>query len=230
MGAPQMDDEIVSKIVDAAALSPDQMILRLLVSAAFGACVAFVYRESHGKNKVDATVMSTTLVLLSILIAMVSMVVGGSVARAFSLVGALSIVRFRTVVEDTRDTAFVIFSVIVGMAAGAGLFLVAVAGIPIVGAIAVVLGRPREATAAAQASPESRLTVRLGLGRDPEAALGGVLNRHLESYRLSAVETARQGSAIDLRYFVRLRSPAVMAALVSELNQVEGVQSVDLQA
>jgi uncharacterized membrane protein YhiD involved in acid resistance len=229
MGASQMDDSVIGKIVDAAALSPDQMILRLLVSAVFGACVAFIYRESHGKNKSDATVMTTTLVLLSILIAMVSMVVGGSVARAFSLVGALSIVRFRTVVEDTRDTAFVIFSVIVGMAAGAGLFLVAVAGIPIVGAIAVVMGRPNDA-AAAQAMSESRLTVRLGLGRDPEATIGSVLNRHLESYRLNAIETARQGSALDLHYLVRLRAPVAMASFVAELNQIEGVQSVDLQS
>ena len=50
---------------------------------------------------------------------MVSMVIGNEIARAFSLVGALSIVRFRTVVEDTRDTAFVIFAVVVGMALGA---------------------------------------------------------------------------------------------------------------
>ena len=58
--------------------------------------------------------------LLSILIAMVTQVIGDNVARAFSLVGALSIVRFRTVVRDTVDTAFVIFAVAVGMAVGAG--------------------------------------------------------------------------------------------------------------
>ena len=50
--------------------------------------------------------------LLTILIAMVTMVIGNNMARAFGLVGALSIVRFRTVVEDTRDTAFVIFAVV----------------------------------------------------------------------------------------------------------------------
>ena len=57
--------------------------------------------------------------LLSILIAMVTQVIGDNIARAFSLVGALSIVRFRTVVRDTQDTAFVIFAVAVGMAMGA---------------------------------------------------------------------------------------------------------------
>ena len=72
---------------------------------------------------------------------MVSVVIGNSVAHTFSLMGALSIVRFRTVVEDTRDTAFVIFSVVVGMAAGAGLILVALIGIPCVGLAAIVLNR-----------------------------------------------------------------------------------------
>src|SRR5689334_21131228 len=112
-----MFDWLQDSTTEIANLSGGELLARLLLSAVFGACVAIIYRFSHGKLKEDARVMTTTLVLLSILIAMVSMVVGGSVARAFSLVGALSIVRFRTVVEDTRDTAFVIFAVIVGMAA-----------------------------------------------------------------------------------------------------------------
>ena len=57
--------------------------------------------------------------MLAIMIALVTQVVGNNAARAFSLVGALSIVRFRTVVRDIEDTAFVIFAVAIGMAAGA---------------------------------------------------------------------------------------------------------------
>ena len=66
----------------------------------------------------EAESFTVTLVLLTILIAMVTQVIGDNVARAFSLVGALSIVRFRTVVRDTQDTAYVIFAVAVGMAVG----------------------------------------------------------------------------------------------------------------
>jgi hypothetical protein len=61
-----------------------------------------------------------TLVLLTVLIALVTKVIGNNSARAFSLVGTLALFRFRTVVEDTRDTAFVIFAVVIGMAVGAG--------------------------------------------------------------------------------------------------------------
>src|SRR3712207_7596331 len=60
--------------------------------------------------------------------AMVTQVIGDNIARAFSLVGALSIVRFRTVVRDTQDTAYVIFAVAVGMAVGAGHPMLAASG------------------------------------------------------------------------------------------------------
>ena len=68
---------------------------------------------------------------------MVTQVIGDNVARAFSLVGALSIVRFRTVVRDTQDTAYVIFAVVVGMAVGAKNPWVAFIGLGLVGAAAL---------------------------------------------------------------------------------------------
>src|SRR5205085_4318473 len=83
-----------------------------------GLLVAGVYRFTRPTSHINPS-LPPTLVLLAILIAIVTQVIGESVARAFSLVGALSIVRFRTVVRDTQDTAFVIFSVVVGMAIGA---------------------------------------------------------------------------------------------------------------
>src|SRR6187402_859833 len=112
-----------------AAATPDPLaviVIRLIVATVFGAAVAFVYRRTR---RMPASSFTITLVLLAILIAMVTQVIGNNVARAFSLVGALSIVRFRTVVRDTQDTAYVIFAVAVGMAMGANHPLVAVIGI-----------------------------------------------------------------------------------------------------
>ncbi|MGE5192265.1 MAG: DUF4956 domain-containing protein, partial [Deltaproteobacteria bacterium] len=106
-----MPDWLVDKVAVEAPATPGELLIRLILALIFGGAVALVYRFSHGREQGAGVALTTTLVLLSVLIAMVSMVIGNSVARAFSLVGALSIVRFRTVVEDTRDTAFVIFSV-----------------------------------------------------------------------------------------------------------------------
>lgn len=223
-----MPDWLIDSLRVAEGLSPWRLAGRLLLALLFGVLVALIYRVSHGRNKPDASAMGATLVLLSVLIAMVSMVIGDSVARAFGLVGVLSIVRFRTVVDDTRDTAFVIFAVIVGMAAGVGQMWVAVVGIPVVGFAAV--GFQLMARSGANGgSPEATLTVRLGLGRSPEELLTGPLTKHTERCRLTASSTARQGSAFDVTYVVRLKTEAAMTQLVSELNQIEGVQSVELK-
>ena len=90
----------------------------------------------------------TTLVLLATVIAMATQIIGDNVARAFSLVGALSVVRFRTVVKDTQDTAFVIFAVVVGMAAGANHLAVGLVGLVILCAASLALWPPGARAAA----------------------------------------------------------------------------------
>jgi hypothetical protein len=116
------------------------ILARVVLAVLLGFVVAAVYRLTLGRRS-DSHTLPTTLVLLSVLIALVTVVIGDSVARAFGLVGALSIVRFRTVVEDTRDTAFVIFAVVVGMAAGAGYGDLIAVGVPAVAAAAAIMGR-----------------------------------------------------------------------------------------
>src|SRR5918995_1145186 len=139
-------------------------IVRLIAALAMGTLVAVVYKWARSS---ETSSFTATLVFLSILIAMVTQVIGDNVARAFSLVGALSIVRFRTVVRDTQDTAFVIFSVGVGMAVGAGYPWLAVAGIVVV-AIAAFAMKPGDAPAANPAGTEPfELQVRVGIGHDP---------------------------------------------------------------
>ena len=59
-----------------------------------------------------------TLIFVTVITAMVVMVIGNNLARAFALVGAMSIIRFRTVVKDTKDTAFVFFALASGLATG----------------------------------------------------------------------------------------------------------------
>jgi uncharacterized membrane protein YhiD involved in acid resistance len=208
----------------------ERLAARLAAAFLLGALVAGVYWASRRPAEGRSSTFAPTLVLLAVLIAMVTVIIGDNTARAFSLVGALAIVRFRTVVEDTRDTAFVIFAVVVGMAAGAGYLIVALVGVPLV-VVAALLFRPRRRPrrASAEESAEATLVVRVGVGHSPEAALDGVCRRHLGACRLVSAATARQGAALDLTYAVRLRPGAQAVALVAELNQVEGVQAVELR-
>src|SRR5688500_16892858 len=184
-----MPEFLTSATVAGPAISPLQIGIRLLIGLILGRVVALVYNWTRLPTERTPS-FPATLVLLCILIAVVTQVIGESVARAFSLVGALSIVRFRTVVQDTRDTAFVIFAVIEGMAAGGGYLPVALAGFGVV-ALAAVLVRPRPAGS-------WDLRVRVGVGLNPSELLSEVLQKHFEAAEVVTAGTGRQGAALDL--------------------------------
>ena len=224
-----MPEWLRSAMIVETTVSPSTMLVRLLIAAAFGALIALTYRLSHGRLAREAHTLVGTLVLLTILLAMVTMVIGDSVARAFGLVGALSIVRFRTIVEDTRDTAFVIFAVVVGMAVGTGLAWVAVVGVPVVAAAAIGLSLRTPAVPSALLGDGAiTLAIRLGAGHTPEP-IAALLADRTRAWRLTGVTTARQGAAMDLTYAVTLADDAAAPALVTGLNALPGVQSIDLR-
>lgn len=208
-------------------LNPMVVLSSLVLSLVLGLVVAGVYSLFLGWRQGERGTLPTTLVMLTVLVALVTQVIGESTARAFGLVGALSIVRFRTIVEDTRDTAFVIFAVVVGMAVGAGYPLLGLAGIPAVTVAAFLMWvfgqlRRRDTTVPAV------LTVRLGLGHPPEV-LREVFAKHVSNSRLTGTATARQGAALELTYAVRLRSAETMVPLLTELNRLDGVQNVEMR-
>ena len=198
---------------------------RLVLAAVFGLVVSWIYRRTRKSTDVVAS-FPTTLVLLCVLIAMVTQVIGESVARAFSLVGALSIVRFRTVVRDTQDTAYVIFAVAAGMAVGAQAPWVGLIGIVVVGATAFLL-RKRE-TVIAGGQPPFIIQVRVAIGQDLEK-IQTSLDEFVQGRDLLSVETAKQGACLDVSYEIRLKNENSGNDLVRTLNKVEGVQSVELK-
>lgn len=207
-------------------LSVTDMAVRLGLAFLAGCLIAFVYRVLPRHDVVSPT-FPPTLVLLAILCAMLPLVIGENVAWAFGLVGALSIVRFRTAVEDTQDITFVIFAVLVGMAVGAGHLPIAAIGIVIVGIAAFVV-QPRRSTNSWYDS-HSKLSLRVGVGRNPEELVQQVFERFLSDFQLVSGATGRQGSAIDLTYKVRLRPGSSATELIDALNRLDGMQSVELR-
>jgi hypothetical protein len=204
------------------------LLVRLLLALALGWAITVVYRRSRPMND-EAESFTVTLVLLTVLIAMVTQVIGDNVARAFSLVGALSIVRFRTVVRDTQDTAYVIFAVALGMAIGANHPAIALCGLVVVGFAAYML-RPRNAVlVAARGDYPFVLNVRLALGKDAQALLGSTLDQFLSARRLTSAATVRQGISIEMVYAAALRAEPSAGELVNALNRIEGVQGVTLE-
>lgn len=205
-------------------VNPGYVLVRLLVALAMGAVIAWICdRGDRGGDR--GMSFPTTLVLLCALVAMVTQVIGDNVARAFSLVGALSIVRFRTVVRDTRDTAFVIFSVVVGMAVGARNIWLAAIGLVVIGASALLIAR----VAGVRSEAPFLLRIRVGLGNEFEDLLDRTLSHYLLSRRIMSVSTAKLGAALSVVYEGRLREGRTAEELVKALNAVDGVQDVRLQ-
>ena len=213
--------------VDGAQLPVSEILIRLCLAAVFGALVAFVYRRS--RNEIDITpTFPPTLVLLAILIGMVTQVIGDNVALAFSLVGALAIVRFRTVVRDTQDTAFVILAVVVGMAVGASAPWVAAIGLGLVAVVAMLMKPPATGDYIIGHLP-LLVKIRIGLGHDAESLLGSTLDVYFSHRRMASIETAKHGVSIDVAYEAKLREPGTPEQLVRALNRIEGVQSVRVE-
>lgn len=110
---------------------PDQSLEALLVSllTAFvlGQVVAWVYSWSHTGVSYSRT-FTQSLLLMAMVVTMVMFVIGNSIITAFGLIGALAIIRFRNVLKDTRDTVFVFFVLVLGLAAGTQRYLLAIVG------------------------------------------------------------------------------------------------------
>lgn len=207
------------------------MAIRLVAASLFGLLVAVSYRLHRYPTPVPTT-FPLTLVLLSILIAMVMQVIDDRVARAFSLVGALSIVRFRTVLDETQDIAFVIFAVVVGMAAGTGAIGVAAIGsLVMIFTLCIarhpILGAPKRV--GSQDEQDAKLTLRTTVGTDYQQTVVPLLESNLSSYQLISAETARGGSVLEWVYSVRFRPDMSVSTLLDLYSKVEGVQNVDIK-
>jgi hypothetical protein len=92
------------------------------VATALCFVLAFTYRQTHRGTSYSQSFL-ITLFLMGIVTSIVMMIIGSNIARAFSLVGALSIIRFRTAVKDPRDTGFLFAAVIVGMGCGTAFYM-----------------------------------------------------------------------------------------------------------
>jgi len=118
-------NEILSNVFQAPLgnVSSELGVLRIGIALLFGMALASVYRITHSgisySSSFAFTILTATFLSCAIII-----IVGENVARAFALVGALAIIRFRTVIKDPKDLTFIFAGLVVGMAVGSGLILI----------------------------------------------------------------------------------------------------------
>ncbi len=126
-------------------VSVDDLVLRVAVAVVLGLIIFVSYWISHA-GTIYSQKFNINLITLTVLTATVMTVIGNNIALSLGMVGALSIVRFRTAIKDARDTTYIFWAIICGICCGVGQFMAAGIGSAAVFAVLLVLGRVRNDT------------------------------------------------------------------------------------
>lgn len=202
-------------------LSLGNVTLNLIMALLCGLLISVAYRWIYqGPNYSHKFVQS--MVLLSMITSLVIMVIGNNLARAFGLVGAMSIIRFRTAIKDTQEIVFIFFALAVGMATGVGLRLIAVTGTILIGAILLALHHLN------YASPEKReflLQFHCGFKTDRPPYLQ-VLEKICKRFKLVNMTSLGEGNDFELSFYVQLKHKDRSEHLMRELKQISEISHI----
>ena len=196
--------------------------LRLLLSFALSIFIVNIYQWTH--TKVPQKSFTDTLIILSMLISVVMVIIGDSIARAFSLVGALSIIRFRTAIQDPRDIGFVFYALAVGMAVGAGNPSVAILATFLIGIIILGIYHWHQRFGN---NNEFSLEFCLPPDQNLETVYQPTFDKHLVYERLIE-KRIKKSQLVELTFRVRLADPQRWLTFFNELSRIENVTEVKM--
>jgi uncharacterized membrane protein YhiD involved in acid resistance len=166
-----------------------------------------------------------TLIMMTMVVAIIMLVIGSNIARAFSLVGALSIVRFRNAVKDTQDVGYIFFAMAIGMAVGTGFLLLATIATII---ISFILWGMVNLNLFAKDVREQILKIRLPGDIRYEQLFDSVFSQYLYRSNLIAVETVQAGLLTELVYGVEFRKRVDVQRFMEELRKLNDNNKVAL--
>jgi hypothetical protein len=198
---------------------PETALLMLLLAFCLGHVVGWVYMWSHSGLSYSRMFVAS-LVVMPVLVGLVMMLMSGSVFIAFGMLAVFAVVRFRNVLKDTRDTAFILWAVIMGMAVGTMRFSTAIFGC---GFLSLVFLYLRYTAFGSRLRFDVVLNLRItgdlveGLKR-----LKAAFQRHATKAELAS-ERNLTNAGLELSYRLLLRNPARGHELVAELREMEGV-------
>jgi hypothetical protein len=205
--------------------NPENVLLSLLLAFVLGQVIAWVYYFTHSGLSYSRTYVQS-LVMVTIVVAMVMAVIGDNIIRAFGLMGALAIIRFRNVVKDTRDIVFIFCSVVVGMAAGSQRYDIAVMGTIILSLIALYLYLTGFGT---HLPHNGFLRFSLPGHIGPKHPIPDILKCFCGNFTLiSAQDNGFGSSGVEYAYQLMIRNAEKNEQMLSELGKVEGIGNINL--
>ena len=196
--------------------------LRILLSFALGVFIVLIYQWTH--TKAPQKSYTDTLIILCMLISVVMVIIDNNIARAFSLVGALSIIRFRTAIQDPRDIGFVFFALAAGMAVGAGSPAIAILATFLIGIIILCIYYWHQHFAK---DNEFILEICLPPDQPSETIYRSIFDKHLIHERLIE-KRIKKSQIVELNFRVKLANPDEWTIFYNELSENENITEVKL--
>lgn len=209
-----------------------QVLLKVVTAFLCGFFVSLLYCWTHKGPNYSATFVRS-LVALSMITTIVIAVIGNNLARAFGLVGALSIIRFRTAIKDMHDIVFIFFALAIGMATGVGMHMTAIIGMTFTGIVLFILARMN------YASPKKcdfvlQFSFTAQDNQDPPYL--PILEKHCKQHELVNLQSLGHGNGrsngaeqkLGLSFYVDLHNRGSVGKLVRDLGRVRGVEHINL--
>lgn len=207
----------ISKFSDAGVVIQEgNMLACLALSFVLSMIVAKVYQYSYRGASFSPAFMHT-LVICAMAIGAVMLIIGSNIARAFSLVGALSIIRFRNAVKDPRDVAFIFLTMAIGMACGTGFYLIAVT-LTLVSCFCIVL--MSRFGFGEHGSVEKVLKIQSPPVKDFETLFDPILKEHTSRFNLLSIESSRMGTELELTFGILVKRTFSAEKLLKALSGV----------
>ena len=205
-----------SFLEEIASFSILDMVIALALAFAMGLFINFIYRKTF-RGVMFSKTFGVALMALTMITTLVILAVTSNVVLSLGMVGALSIVRFRTAIKEPLDIAFLFWSIAVGIVLGAGLIPLAVFGSIVIGGMLLLFAKRRGADA------PYLLVLRCRNEAAEQAAAAALAGQGKRSAVKSKTVT---DAGVELTLEVALSSAAT--SFVNALNSIEGVESASL--
>ena len=200
------------------------ILLSLLLAFVLGQFVAWVYYITHNGLSYSRSYVQS-LILITVVVAMVMTVIGNNIITAVGLMGALAIVRFRNVIKDTRDIVFIFSTLVVGMACGSHRYMTAILGTIVLCLIAIYL----HFTDFGSHEPHNgflRFSLRGPIG--PDHPIPVILRRFCGNFTLISAQDSGFGGSSEYAYQIMIRNTSRNEEFVAELEKVDGMENISL--
>lgn len=218
-------EAIFSSITEyTSAINIGDVVITLLAAIVFGLVIAATYTKTQ-KNGHYSESLAITLTILPIILAMIILFVGSNVARAFSLAGTLSIIRFRSAPGEPKDIGYIFFDIAAGLACGVGQYVYGAVFVAVVCIFMFVIHKTRFASLKTSAK---KLKITIPEDLDYENAFEDIFKKYTTEYKLIKIKTTDLGSLFELAYNVSMKEDGTDKAFIDELRCRNGNLSIIL--